>query len=256
MRSIFGRAGIQELARFARSKTLVAFDFDGTLAPIVAARDEARMDLATLALLRKVSELFPTAVISGRSRADLRGRLRGAGIGHMVGNHGLEPAVGMRAFERATARIRLRLAGALVGEPGIEIEDKRYSLALHYRRASVKRDARAAIQRAIADLPSAPRVIAGKLVVNLLPQEAPHKGIALCQLQAHEGAETAIYVGDDVTDEDVFALDECRRLLAIRVGRSRTSAARFFLRDQRAIDVLLARLLDLRSNHRGRRRGE
>jgi trehalose 6-phosphate phosphatase len=86
----------------------------------------------------------------------------------------------------------------------------------------------------------------GKLVVNLVPRGAPHKGMALERLRESLHCDTALYVGDDQTDEDVFALDDPGRLLTIRVGEKTTSRASFFLRDQACIDVLLERLLSLR----------
>jgi trehalose 6-phosphate phosphatase len=58
--------------------------------------------------------------------------------------------------------------------------------------------------------------------------------------------DTAIYVGDDETDEDVFALDQPGRLLTIRVGRGRGSHAAYYLRAQAAVDDLLALLVRLR----------
>ena len=69
------------------------------------------------------------------------------------------------------------------------------------------------------------RLVGGKHVVNLLPAGAPHKGLALERARARLGCDTAIYVGDDETDEDVFALDQPGRLLAIRVGRKPSSSA-------------------------------
>jgi trehalose 6-phosphate phosphatase len=87
----------------------------------------------------------------------------------------------------------------------------------------------------------------GKLVVNLLPDGAPHKGIALEELRAREGADTAVFVGDDVTDEDVFELDRPGKLLGIRVGQSRSSAAPFYIRNQLEVDALLERLVACRA---------
>jgi trehalose 6-phosphate phosphatase len=60
------------------------------------------------------------------------------------------------------------------------------------------------------------------------------------------GCDTALFVGDDDTDEDVFALDRPGRLLGIRVGRTPASQAPYCLRDQREIDDLLDRLIALR----------
>ena len=79
------------LARFARSNLLVAFDYDGTLAPIVQAPDRARMRPTTRRLLRSVTERYPCMVISGRARADLIRRLGDLPVEHVSGNHGLEP---------------------------------------------------------------------------------------------------------------------------------------------------------------------
>ena len=87
------------------------------------------------------------------------------------------------------------------------------------------------------------RLIRGKQVVNLLPTDAPHKGIALEGARARFACDTAIYVGDDETDEDVFALDQPGRLLTIRVGQKRKSLASYFVRNQAEIDRLLETLL-------------
>ncbi len=80
-------------------------------------------------------------------------------------------------------------------------------------------------------------------MVNLLPTDAPHKGIALERARTRFACDTAIYVGDDETDEDVFALDQPGRLLTIRVGQKRESLASYFLRNQGEIDRLLETLL-------------
>ncbi len=247
MRSVLAAGFAAELAAFARGRVLVAFDFDGTLAPIVAGRARAAMRPRTRALLAAVCERYPCAVISGRGRADVARRLAGVPVRHVVGNHGLEPARDMARFARAVAAVWPRLAARLAHVAGVEIEAKRFSLAVHYRRAPDKRAARRAIHAAIAALPDAMRMVAGKLVVNVIPARAPHKGDALLRLRAEEGADRAIYVGDDVTDEDVFALAARERILPVRVGRARASAATCFVRDQRQVDVLLARLVALRT---------
>jgi trehalose 6-phosphate phosphatase len=235
------------LAEFARSRTLVAFDFDGTLAPIVSDRNEARMRPATAALLLEVCELFPTAVISGRARTDLFDRLPRLGVKHVIGNHGIEPCLDMQSLAREVRALRSELTMRLLPHTQVDIEDKVYSLSLHYRNASSQRDARAAILRACARLRGKARVVPGKCVVNVLPRGAPDKGRALEELCAREQASATIYVGDDVTDEDAFALAASSEVLAIRVGPDPASAAPFFVRDQDEVDVLLARLIALRA---------
>jgi len=67
-------------------------------------------------------------------------------------------------------------------------------------------------------------------------------------LRSAEGADVALYVGDDVTDEDVFGIDQPGRLLSVRVGDSRGSAAHYYLRKQAEVVRLLAVLAKLREN--------
>lgn len=252
MNHVLTAANLELLAQYAWSRVLLAFDFDGTLAPIVANRDGAHLRARTRTLLEQVCQRYPCAVISGRSCDDVGGRLEGLTLRHIIGNHGLEPCEHISQFEFAVAEARPELEAALRDCAGLDIENKRFSLAVHYRRSRRKRDARRAIHDAVAKLKQPMRVVPGKLVVNVVPQGAPHKGDALIRLRDQEGADTAIYVGDDVTDEDVFELDQPGRLLSIRVGRSSSSAAAYYLRDQREVDALLARLVKLRAGDGGR----
>lgn len=247
MKYILSKENVGALAQFARSRVLLAFDFDGTLAPIVKDRDVAFMRPSTSALFAEVCTRYSCAIISGRSRSDVEARLGGARVGHIVGNHGAEPGPNIADLEKETAMARELLTAALTDVQGVDVEDKRYSLALHYRAAKAKGSARAAIQRVVRELPVPMRQLGGKMVLNLVPASARHKGDALTDLRVKEDAESALYVGDDVTDEDVFALDAPDRLLGIRVGASRRSAAQYYIRTQAEVDPLLATLLALRS---------
>jgi trehalose 6-phosphate phosphatase len=256
MKALLTRTNRVLLDQLAWSNVLLAFDFDGTLAPIVANRHQAVMRGRTAALFNAVCQRYPSAVISGRSKADVARRLNGAKVRYLIGNHGLEPGTRLGTFERQVVRAHPRLEAALAGVAGIDIENKRYSLAVHYRRSREKARARDAIRRAVATLPDPMRIIPGKLVVNVVPEAAPSKGDALLALRDRTEADVAMYIGDDVTDEDVFRLDQPGRLFTIRVGRSRASAARYYLRQQREIDVLLEQLVALRADRpapRGRR---
>lgn len=246
MKHLLSRENSEVLAQLAWSRVLVAFDFDGTLAPIISNREMAHMRARTGELFAKVCSLYPCAVISGRSQPDVSARLGAAPIKYVVGNHGLEPGVSLDEFENEIAQARALLEEALAGSAGVDLEDKRYSLALHYRRSRNKRFARSAILAAVAHLPVRMRMVPGKLVVNVVPERAPNKGDALLELRKAEQADTALYVGDDVTDEDVFKLDQPGRLLTVRVGDSLSSAAAYFLRDQNEMDRLLAKLISFR----------
>ncbi len=246
MRSIFALAHRHVLERFARANVLLAFDYDGTLAPIAETPDGARMRDETRALLTELCRLHPCAVISGRSVRDLQAHLVGVEVAHMIGNHGMEPSEHLDAFEASARAMIPAFMPIVAAYPGVELEDKRYSLSLHYRRATNKRAARDALRDAAAALPAPARVVLGKQVINVVPAGAPDKGSALLALRERLGAETALFVGDDVTDEDVFRIDQPDTLLTIRVGVKKTSAAAFAIPSQRDIDALLRRLIALR----------
>jgi trehalose 6-phosphate phosphatase len=245
MKNLLSRANTEILAQVAWSRVLLAFDFDGTLAPITGDRSRAQMRPKTAELFTKLCRLFPCAVISGRSQSDVAARLGRARVKYVMGNHGLEPGADLGAFERDIARVRERLERTFRGWPGLEIEDKQFSLALHYRKSRQANLTRDAIHEAVANLPDRMRIVAGKRVVNVLPQRAPNKGQALIHVRTAEGADTAFYVGDDLADEDVFSLDQPGRLLAVRVGKAASTSAAYYVSDQKAIDSLLAKLVML-----------
>ncbi len=245
MRDILSRANREVLRQFAWSSLLLAFDYDGTLAPIVVDPDRAAMRTSTRRLLTVVAERYPTIVISGRSRHDVQRWLKGVPLKQIVGNHGIEPWQAHRPLMDEVARCMPVLDRCLSEYSGVRIENKSYSISVHYRRSREKRKALAAILDASGRL-DAVRVIGGKQVVNILPDGAPHKGMALERERDRLGCDTAIYVGDDETDEDVFALDQPGRLLTIRVSAKRSSRAVYCLRNQAAIDDLLAVLAELR----------
>ena len=142
MRYLFSRDGTQVLTPLADSRALLAFDFDGTLSPIVRQKDAACMRPATAELFAQLCMLFPCAVVSGRSQKDVAGRLNGAIPKYVLGNHGLEPGPNLDDFERETQEVRALLQSDLANCHGVEIEDKRFSLAVHYRKARYKKTAR------------------------------------------------------------------------------------------------------------------
>lgn len=246
MNNLLSQAHKGILAQLAWANTLLAFDYDGTLAPIVTDRNRAEMRTTTSALLQQLCTRYPCVLISGRSVTDVSTYVEGIPFRHIVGNHGLEPGRHLHEFAALVGELKPDLERALAPLQGVEVEDKRYSLALHYRRSRSKREAKHLILAAIARLNLPTRIVLGKQVINVLPESAPHKGDAVMRLRELERVDVACYVGDDVTDEDVFALDQPGRLFSVRVGQSNASAADYFIRDQPAIDTLLAALLDAR----------
>lgn len=248
-KDILRPANRRVLERFARSRVLVAFDFDGTLAPIVAEPERAKMRATTARLMRRLAKLYPCVVISGRARADVLERLGGVPVVGVIGNHGVEPWESSKPLKDEVHRWQPLLKQRLSRLPGVRVENKDFSVSIHFRNSADKKGARAAIMEAVAALGDV-RVVGGAQVVNILPTEAPHKGIALKGEVERLGCETAIYVGDDDTDEDVFALDDPARVLTIRVGPKRTSAAAYSVGSQADVDDVLRALVAVRRRSR------
>jgi trehalose 6-phosphate phosphatase len=247
MPHILTHRSIATLAHFASSNVLVAFDYDGTLAAIASSPTRARMRVRTERLLRAVAERYPCVVISGRMRADIARRIERVPLWHVAGNHGVEP---WGEGEREVYASRVRgwmpaLKRWLAAHEGVVIEDKTYSVTVHYRHARRKRLA----MRAIVDVARrlrGSRVMGGNQAVNVVPRGAPHKGIALERVRNLLACDTIIYMGDDDTDEDAFRAATPDRLLAIRIGAKRGSRARHSLKSQAEVDAFLQTLLALR----------
>lgn len=240
----------ERLLEFAQGKSVAVFDFDGTLAPIVANRDMARMRRRTLALLTRLCGVYPCGVVSGRSLADTVKHLEGAPVPIVFGSHGLEPGSDLERFEVLMAQARAVIEGRLAGHSDIEIEDKRFSLAIHFRRARNRVAAHQRILDIVGQLQVPIRLVEGICVVNIVPRDAPNKGDAVRTIQRYFEAEQVMYVGDDVTDEDVFRYTKEPSWVGVRVERPSDSAASYFLCRQREIDTLLARLIRLRRPRR------
>jgi trehalose 6-phosphate phosphatase len=246
MKSLLAPQNRAVLRRLARGRVLLAFDFDGTLAPIVADPASARLRLRTRRLLTEVARKYPCVVISGRNRADVARRLAGIPLRQVFGNHGIEPSPVLPAARRAVRRWQACLMPRLEGVAGIVVDNKGASLAIHYRKSRNRPAALRAILAATADLTEA-RAIEGLLAVDLLPKGAPNKATALRSELRRLRCRSALYLGDDQTDEDVFALGRRLPLLAVCVGRKSRSRAPYHLGSQGDVDALLAELLDLRA---------
>lgn len=234
------------LSAVLQRRPLLAFDFDGTLAPIVARPGDARVSVALARRLEKLSRRLPVAVITGRAVADVTRRLRFEPR-YVVGNHGAEdPAVPPPAplhLALEPLRERLRAEAAALEAAGVVVEDKRLSIALHYRCARDQARAQALITSLLRRPEERTRVFGGKRVVNVVADEAPDKADAVLQLVRRTGAGAAVYVGDDVNDEVVF--DRAQPdWLTVRVGRDDPhSKAAFFLDSPAEVGIVLHKML-------------
>ena len=248
MRHALGEIGRQQLQALAGVRSLYAFDFDGTLTKIVRDRRTVRLSSRVRIQLNELSRYAPIAIVSGRSLRDLHARV-GDDVSYLIGNHGVEGShdlAGVRNYARQAcaawkSQVETRF-GKLLRSLGVEVEDKTYSLTFHYRAAARTRAARAAVIDALSELSPSPRIMLGKSSVNAIPPGTPNKGGALLKLMARLHVQHALFVGDDVTDEDVFGLRDSR-IVTVRIGVKKNSDAQFFLKRQSEVSDLLHVLL-------------
>lgn len=245
MRDILSTPNAAVLSRYIGSQTILVFGFDGVLAPLVAERRSAALRQSTRRGLVQVANRYRSVVVSGRTRSDLLGRLEGPRLRHVVGNHGLEPLRGDERWARELALVRPSLVARLERLQGVEIEDKRFSLSIHYRRSRTKTATLGLILEALEDLEPSVAIGLGELAVEVTPRDAPTRGDAVRAIAAVERASSVIHVGAERGDEDVFSLRN-PEVLGIRVGVQLGTHADWYLREQRSIDDFLAMLLRLR----------
>jgi len=238
----FSPEGVACLAAVLVTRPLLAFDIDGTLAPIVDHPGEARLPDEVQRCLAHLAGRYEVAIVTGRAAADAR-RMFAFEPRYLIGNHGAEGVPAWRERTATFARDVRSWRDALeacesLRAAGVTIEDKRYSISLHYRRAADTDLAYRAIQGCLGALVPKPKIIDGKAVVNLLSPDAPNKGDALRALIAETRCANVLYVGDDDTDEAVFGL-HLPSVLTVRVEPSTDSEATLFLRDQHEVRTLL-----------------
>ena len=250
MKPLFTLEGRAALAAMVRARPLLAFDFDGTLAPIVARPHDARTPLAVARRLARLAEAMPVAVITGRTVADVSTRL-GFAPRFIVGSHGMEDAGAPLSRHWAEVldplRTRLKARRGELARYGVTVEDKHFSLALHYRLAPNPERAREAIEAALRETVADVGVGEGKCVVNVVPRGAPDKGDALLTLAVRCGADAGLFVGDDDNDEAAFAKAP-PGWVTVRVGPAPLrSRAAYYLDGPTQLPSMLQTLLESRA---------
>ncbi|WP_404361781.1 trehalose-phosphatase [Marinobacter sp.] len=208
---------MEDISAWQGTRPLAVFlDFDGTLAEITEEPGQAEISAEARSALERFS--CPVAVISGRDRQDLESRVNVEGIFY-AGNHGFDIAGKghQHTLPEADNAVKdvdhaEKMARERVGDlPGVIIERKRYSLAVHYRKVKSE-DVLEKVQEAVEEMrrQTGLRKRNGKKVLELEPAVDWNKGRALRWLidilpvSGKEGP-FIVYGGDDVTDEDAFS---------------------------------------------------
>jgi trehalose-phosphatase len=236
----------------ARPRALLLVDFDGTLVPIRARPDLARLGAQERETLRRLDRgRVRVAVVSGRSIADLRSRV---GVPSLLygGVFGLELAgpgwsyvhPSARALRPAMARLGRGLSRLFADVPGVRVEDKRVGLCVHYRAVAPdrRREFQRRLRHARAAAPGGLVWSRGRRAWEIGPKTSWDKGAAAKLLWRRLGRPVLLAIGDGSLDEPMLRAARGRGA-GVRVGRGR-SRARLRLRDSDAVRRFLRRLAE------------
>lgn len=206
-------------------RPLLFLDYDGTLTPIAERPDLANLSEETRALVADLAKRMPVAILTGRDIDDTKRKVALDDVIYIC-SHGFDvegpgitghpPAADHRARDHLHG-IGQEVEAKLSAVPGVILENKRFSVAIHYR--LVPEDAVAPMLaqiRAIADREPSLRLAEGKKLVELRPDVDWDKGTALLWTLENLGLDgddvMPLFFGDDITDEDGFrALRESGR---------------------------------------------
>jgi trehalose 6-phosphate phosphatase len=235
------------------SQSAILLDIDGTLLDLAPTPREVWVPPGLAKTLNRLHERTSgaLALVSGRSLNDID-LIFAPDQFPGVGGHGAEMRLSMDSDSVAThappldKELKRRLAAIARLSPGILLEDKGYSLALHYRLAPhAEKAIYAAVSLIRADLPNAPiEVMPGKCVCEI-KHSGFTKATGVLELMTHEPfkGRRPLFIGDDVTDESVFAIMPDLRGLAFSVGRRAKGVAGHF-DEPSDVRQWLAHLLD------------
>jgi alpha,alpha-trehalase len=244
------------IAERCGTRRLVLFlDYDGTLTPIVDRPEDAVLSDPMRRALERLSARHTVGIISGRARADIERRVGLPGL-HYAGSHGFDISCpGNRqihhaegeGFISAVQDAARDLEVALKDVSGALVEGKTYSVAIHFR--LVERDkqhlVRKAVEAAESRYPDLRRT-AGKKVFELLPNMAWDKGKAvmwlLHEIELGPSDALAVYIGDDITDEDAFIAVAADGIGVLVAESPRPTLARYRLAGPEAVLQLFENL--------------
>lgn len=243
---------------------IVLSDYDGTLTPIVSRPEQASLSPEAREVLAALAQkhTFSVGIISGRALAEVRDMVAVEEI-YYAGNHGLElegPGLSFIHPAAESSRTEMKaltrkLTARLAGIKGVIVEDKGFSVSVHYRMVAPNNVAKVAVVFQEVTAPALShgriRVTPGKKVWEVRPPTDWHKGKAVetivekLKTALSLQAPLTVYLGDDFTDEDAFKVVRPPHGWSILVGQSSPSSAEYFLNDSSEVIKFLSRLLKL-----------
>jgi len=257
------------LAEKMAGKLVALFmDYDGTLTPIVNNPDDAFLSEGMREAVRELATLFPAAIISGRGRAKVEEFVQLEEL-YYAGSHGMDIAAPKTQesrlgpsgeefsfqpaarYEALIREVRERLTEVTSHIEGSSIEDNKYCVSVHFR--NCRPDSYDEIVKVVDDIVSGEadlHVTRGRKVLEVRPKVDWDKGSALLHLVdmlgIAAGEAFVLYIGDDRTDEDAFAVLKERSLGAgILVStKIKETNSIFSVQDPEEVAVLLRRLIE------------
>ena len=230
--------------RVLGSPLIVMLDVDGTLAPIAPRPEEALVPPSTRRAVAALAarEGVQVALVSGRAAADARRMVAVANV-WVVGNHGCEvvspegesivdPQVA--PYRGALAQAARAIAERVRPVPGVIVEDKVWTLSVHYRLAEPSLIPRLRSSVSEVVVRHGLRMTEGKAVLEVRPPASVHKGTAVLALANRLGGlepdASLVFAGDDRTDEDAFRALRGKnpRAVTIRVAEEEVDTAAEF----------------------------
>jgi trehalose 6-phosphate phosphatase len=220
------------------SETAILLDIDGTLLDLMPTPREVWVPPGLSKTLNRLTQRTngALALVSGRSLNDID-LIFAPDQFPAVGGHCAEMRIDPDSEAVAAhappmdKELKRRLAAIAKLSPGILLEDKGYSLALHYRLAPhAEKAIYAAVSLIRADLPNAPiEVLPGKCVCEI-KHSGFTKASGVRELMTREPfkGRRPLFIGDDVTDETVFAIMPDFDGFAFSVGRRAKGVAGHF----------------------------
>jgi len=244
------------LSIFSKKKLVFFLDYDGTLTPIVERPELAIMAEDMRDVVTRLSKKHTVAIVSGRMREDVENLVKIKGLFY-VGSHGFD--IKGPKFSMIEPRVRevIPLISQVISElkkeigpiPGALIEEKKFSVAVHYRLVDEKKylpRIKEVVDNIVKRNPAL-RVMSGKKVFEIMPDIDWDKGKAIRwiveTIKISWDEDSVIYIGDDVTDEYAFRAVRTRGTGILVSDPLRESAADFHLSSPDEVKKLFKKII-------------